>query len=559
MKKRKSKGLRIAVISSAAVAAAALLVSAANPDFVLGKNLQLLFNTFRELNLLYVDPVDPDQMLKDAAQGMVARLDPYTELFTESEVSQLELETTGKYAGIGALVRRKGDYVEISQPYRGFPADKAGLVIGDRILAVDGKDMKGAEVEEVSDRLKGDPGTAVRLKIEKMLTGDTVDLTVRRERIAIPAIAYYGKVADSIGYIVHDRFTEDCSEEVRKAFMALRREGINALIIDLRNNGGGILQEAVEIMSMFVPKGTEIVSMRGRMAELDAVFHTQHEPIDTQIAVAVMVNGYSASSAEIEAGAFQDLDRGVLVGQRTFGKGLVQTPRPLGYNAVLKVTTAKYYIPSGRCIQAIDYAHRDEQGRIGLVPDSLIREFRTANGRRVYDGGGVMPDLKTDTAGYLSGFSVALYAKGYIEDFANEYYKRHRTPVEIGTFRLTDADYADFTAFMADKEIGFESETQQALAQMREKAEREKYLDRISDDLDAISDKIRENRTDDLARFREEISRLIEDEIVLRYHYSQGVIQHKIGQDKELRQAVALLSDRARYREILSSQDTSRK
>lgn len=556
--KKHNRGIRYALISCVAILAGSLLISAANPDFLMGRNLHILFNMFRELSLFYVDPVDSDEMLQDAAIGMVSRLDPYTELIPESEMSNFEMETTGKYAGIGSLVRKNGDYVEIAQPYRGFPADKAGLVIGDKILAIDGTDTKGFEVAEVSKRLKGDPGTELRIKIQKMLTGETVELTIKRELVRISGVGYYGKVADSIGYIVHDRFTEDCSNDVRKAFTELRKEGITGLVIDLRGNGGGILQEAVKIMAMFVPKGTEVVSMRGRMKEVDATFRTQTEPIDTSIPVVVLVNSMSASAAEIVAGAFQDMDRGVLLGQKTFGKGLVQSPRPLGYNAYLKVTTAKYYIPSGRCIQAIDYAHRNEDGSVGYVPDSLIREFRTAGGRKVYDGGGVMPDLRTGQPGYVSRFAIALYTAGYAEDFANAYFKKHRTPVDVDRFALSDADYAEFVAFMADKEVEFESETQLAVTQLRQKAEREKYLPRIADELAVIESRIKEDKTSDLQLFREEIARMLEDEILLRYHYSQGVIRHKTAQDKDLQAAIALLRDNARYRTLLT-QDTSRK
>ena len=552
------KRLKYVLAIGAIVAAAGFSLSASRPDFALGRNIQILFNMFREVSLSYVDSVDTDKLLEDAAAGMVENLDPYTELIPENKMADFEIQTTGKYGGIGALIRKSGDYVAIAQPYEGFPADKAGLVIGDKLLAVDGENLKGYDVSKVSELLKGTPGTSMKLTVEKLLTGNPVDVSVKRERIVISGVPYYGVIDGDVGYILHDDFSEDCSDDMRTAFEKLKKQGITSLIIDLRGNGGGILQEAVKILSMFVPKGTEVVSMHGRTKSSDATFVTQAEPLDTQIPIAVLVNSMTASAAEIVSGALQDLDRAVLVGQRTFGKGLVQTPRPLGYNAFLKVTTAKYYIPSGRCIQAIDYTHRNDDGSVGLVPDSLIREYETAAGRKVYDGGGVMPDVRLDPV-YTSRFTMALYGKGYIEDFANDYYKRHREGVDADTFELPDGEYGLFVAFMQDKEMDFESETQEAVKDLRKKAEREKYLDRISGELDAIGEKLKDDKNTDLELFGDEIRKLIGDEIILRYHYETGVARHTALHDPEVRQAVEVLKDQNRYRQIVTSQDTPRK
>lgn len=555
---KKKRSYRYILVSGVIVLMGGLFMAAANPDFALGRNLQILFNLFRELNLLYVDPIDSDKMLKDAAEGMVSKLDPYTELIPESEMSDFEIMTTGKYGGMGAMIRKSGDYVVIAQPYRGFPADKAGLVVGDLLLEVDGKDIKGMDVADVSALLKGTPGTPLRLKVKRLLTDRTEEVSFKRERITISGVTYSGMVADSIGYIAHSDFTEDCSSDIRNAFMSLKKQGMKGLILDLRGNGGGILQEAVKILSMFVPKGTEVVRMQGRQKQTDATFITQNEPIDTEIPLVVLVNSTSASASEIVAGAFQDLDRGVLIGQRTFGKGLVQSTIPLGYNAYVKLTTAKYYIPSGRCIQAIDYTHRAEDGSVGAVPDSLIREYVTSRGRKVYDGGGVMPDIRIP-ASYYSNFAIQLYNNGFIEDFANEYYKQHREGVDVDTFTLSEGDYRDFVTFMADKPVDFESETQEALDQLRKKAERDKYLDRIGDELSAIESKIKEDKQADLESFRDDITRLIEGEILLRYHYKDGVARHNLPADPGVVEAVGLLNDPVRYREILHSQDTERK
>ena len=558
MKRKNKKRITYSLLSALIVLVGAGTIAATNPDFALGRNIQILFNMFRELSLLYVDEVDPEKLMLNAADGMTRELDPYTELIPEKEMADFEIMTTGKYGGMGAIIQKKGDYVMVAQPYKGSPADKAGLQIGDIILAVDDKDVKGLEIQEVSSMLKGTPGTELSLKVRKLLTDQEQELTIKRERIVLSALPYWGIIADSIGYISHKEFTEDCSADLRNAFISMKKEGIKGLIIDLRGNGGGILQEAVKILSMFVPKGTEVVSMRGRMKELDATFTTQSEPIDTEIPVVVLINGSSASAAEIVAGAFQDLDRGVLVGQRSFGKGLVQNTRPVGFNSFLKLTTAKYYTPSGRCIQVLDYSHRAEDGSVGAVPDSLIREYSTAGGRKVYDGGGIMPDIRMPE-NYYSRFTNMLFAKGYIEDFANLYFKKHREPIDVDTFEVTDADYNEFVAFMADKPIDSESDTKQTLDQLRQRAERDKYLDRIEEELNAIEEKIQDDKQTDLEAFKDELKMLLSNEIVMRYHYIGGVVRNNAHHDPEVLKAIEVLRDTTNYHRILTSQDTERK
>ena len=527
------------------------------PDFLLGKNIQILFNMFRDVSLFYVDSVDADRLLENAAAGMVSELDPYTELIPEKEMADFEIQATGKYAGIGAIIRKSGDYVMIAQPYKNFPADKAGLVVGDVIVAINGESIKGYDATKVSDMLKGTPGTSVKLTVEKLLTGEQEEVEIKRERIVISGVPYYGVIDGNVGYILHNDFSEDCSQDVLAAFEALKKQGITSLIIDLRGNGGGILQEAVKILSMFVPKGTTVVSMKGRSEDSNETFVTTTDPVDTEIPIAVLVNSMTASAAEIVSGALQDLDRAVLVGQRTFGKGLVQVTRPLGYNAYLKVTTAKYYIPSGRCIQSVDYAHRNEDGSVGMVPDSLIKEYKTVAGRKVYDGGGIMPDVRLDP-NYTSIFTMSLYAKGYIEDFANDYYKRHREGIDVDTFTLSDEEYGRFEAFMVDKEVEYDSETQEALKELRRKAEREKYADRISEELDRIAEKLKEDKEADLESFKDDVRKLLEKEIILRYHYNGGVARHVSLNDPEVHRAVEVLKNGEEYRRILTSQDTPR-
>ena len=377
------KGYRYLLTAVIAASAAALLTFAARNDFGLGRNMEITVNMMRELSLGYVDPVDPDKLMEGAAEGMVSDLDPYTEFIPEDQMSNFELLTTGKYGGVGSLIRKKGDWVTIAQPYKGSPADRAGLKIGDKILAIDGKDAKGFTTEQVSSRLKGDPGSKVRVTVEH-LTGGTETVTLQRERIAIPGVPYAGWVDEGIGYIRHSDFTEGCYEDMRAAIERLRSEGeLKGLILDYRSNGGGIMQEAVKILGMFVPKGTEVVSTKGRTEDSRRVYRTESEPILPDLPLAVLINGNSASASEIVTGALQDLDRAVIIGQRSYGKGLVQTPRPLGYNAMLKLTTAKYYIPSGRCIQAIDYSHSQEGTPFGTRLAHLgIHDPRRTQGLR---------------------------------------------------------------------------------------------------------------------------------------------------------------------------------
>lgn len=546
----------MAAIAAAAACGAALLVAAGpgKSDFALGRNMEILVNMLRDLDTFYVDEVNPDTLVMDAAYGMTARLDPYTEYIPAEAMQDFEFLTTGKYGGIGALIRQKGDYVVVAEPYEGFPADEAGLRIGDLIMAVDGEDARGFSTADVSRRLKGDPGTRVRLAVKRFYTGEVDTVEIERRRIAISGVPYHGFVSDSIGYIQHSDFTEDCSEDMLKAFMELRATGrLKGLVLDYRNNGGGILQEAVKILSMFVPKGTEVVSMRGRQHSVDKNFVTEREPVDVELPIVVLTNSNSASAAEIVSGALQDLDRAVLIGQRTYGKGLVQNTRPLGYNAFLKLTTAKYYMPSGRCIQAIDYARRNEDGSVKFVPDSLTREFSTRNGRRVFDGGGITPDLKLDPE-YSSRFAMVVYGRGYIDDFVDGYVLRHpdRAVSDPADFSLADGEYGEFMEFMEGKDVEFESETKRTLAKLRERAERELYMDSTMDvRLREIERSLNDDKRGNLLRYKDELSEIIEDNIILRSAYSRGVTARRLKSDPEVLKAVEVLRDGEAYARLL--------
>ncbi|MDE6508069.1 MAG: S41 family peptidase [Alistipes sp.] len=548
---------RYLLTAATAVAAAGLLTFGSRNDFGLGRNMEIAVNMMRELSVGYVDPVDPDKLMLGAAQGMVRDLDPYTEFIPAEEMSDFELMTTGKYGGIGSLIRKKGDRVVIAQPYKGSPADRAGLKIGDRILAIDGKDAQGFSTEQVSAALKGDPGTKVKISVEH-LDGTQQTFVLTRERIAIPSVPYAGWVADSIGYLRHSDFTEGSYEELRAAIERLRQERpLGGLILDYRSNGGGILQEAVKILSLFVPKGTEVVSTKGRTERSKQTYRTASEPAFPDLPLVVLINGSTASAAEIVAGALQDLDRAVLIGQRSFGKGLVQSTRPLGYNAMLKLTTAKYYIPSGRCIQAIDYSHSQE-GAVSAVPDSLVSEFATRAGRKVYDGGGIMPDLPAELE-YISRFAATLYALGFIDDFGDEYMRRHpEAPADLTAFSISDADYDDFRKFMQDKQVPYESDSRRALRQLRDAAKADRF-DAVGQQIAAIEERLHDDTQANIETYRKEIERSINSDIVLRHGYTQGVIARSLPDDKEVRQAVALLGDPQEYARILSEQDTRRK
>ena len=541
--------------ATALLGAAALLTFAAKNDFGLARNMETLVNMMRELSVYYVDEVDADRLMTDAAEGMVRRLDPYTVYMPEEEMTDFQFLTTGKYGGVGALIRKKGDGVVVAQPYKGFPADRAGLQIGDRFVEIAGKDARGMTTEQVSALLKGTPNTNVTIKVEKLLTGQVEEVKLRRERIAISGVGYAGFVADSIGYIQHRDFTEGCYEDMRAALEGLQKQGLKALVLDYRNNGGGILQEAVKIVSMFVPKGTEVVTTKGRTEH--TVYRTQLEPVAPTLPIVALVNDGTASAAEIVTGSLQDLDRAVLVGQRTFGKGLVQTTRPLGYNSFLKVTTAKYYIPSGRCIQAIDYSHSQE-GSVRAVPDSLISEFTTRAGRKVYDGGGVMPDIATDPE-YISRFALMLYALGFIEDFGDEYTRRNPgRQIDIRTFSITDKDYADFAEFMQDKKVPYESDTRRALKALKKAAEDDRFAD-LKNKFEQVEAELKDDTQTNLETYRTQVVETINNDIVMRHGYQAGVIEHSLSGDKEVKKAVEVLGDPAEYSRITREQDTKRK
>lgn len=552
----KNKFVKYTLLAVVVVAICTTTLFATRNDFGLGRNMEIMVNLMHAISTQYVDEVNADEMMENGAVGITSKLDPYTDFIPEKDMPDFEAMTTGRYGGIGALIRKKGDYVIVAEPYKGSPADENGLKIGDKIVAIDGEDMRGAKVEDISKRLRGKPNTTVKVTVERLLTGAREELNIRRQRIAIPSITYAGYVAEGIGYIRHADFTDRCYDDMRAAILRLQREGeLKSLILDYRNNGGGVLQSAIEVLSLFVPKGTMVVETRGRNKEQSKKFYTMYEPLLPNTPLAVLINGNSASAAEIVAGAIQDLDRGVLLGQRSFGKGLVQSTTPLGYNSYAKITVAKYYIPSGRCIQAVNYS---TDGRAVQVADSLIKEFKTARGRKVYDGGGVMPDKHIEPQ-YVSAFAVTLYLMGIIEDFGDDYIKRNGTKsIDVKTFSITDKDYDDFVAMAMKRDIPYKSESRTALEKLRKSLAKERNTS-LTESLDAIDNGLKDDKRNNLETFRKEITEQINQNIVLRYAYAEGVIANSLKGDKEIQEAVKLLSDKAEYNRIVTEQNTPRK
>ncbi len=535
-------------------AVSTLSIFAVSNDFDLVRNTEILINILRELSENYVDEVDTDDLMKYATEGMTKKLDPYTTYLPEEEMADFMTMTTGKYGGIGSVIRQSGDFVMVAQPYEGSPADKAGLIIGDKIVAIEGESAKGWSVSDVSSKLKGTPNTELNIRVKRLLDDNEEDITITRERISIPPIPYYGMVgeaSDSVGYIQQSEFSEGVAREMRKAIEDLRQKGMRTLILDYRNNGGGILQEAVDIVSLFAPKGTEVVKIKGRKDSTS--YYTSSAPIAPDMPLVVLINENSASAAEIVAGSLQDLDRAVLVGAKSFGKGLVQSPRPVGYNAYIKLTTSKYYIPSGRCIQAIDYSDHSSAGHSVKVADSLRRTFYTKGGRKVYDGGGVSPDIEVEPE-YVSRFAATLYAMGFIDEYCDIYFKRnHANTIDVETFTISEDDYTEFKEFIATKDVPYESATRRVLKSLKEAAIEDLYSD-VAADIEALESNLKDDKESNLETYRNEIIESINNNIVMRHDYVRGVIRRSLLDDTDLNRALEVALNVEEYNQILSQQ-----
>jgi carboxyl-terminal processing protease len=512
-------------------------------DFEIVKNLDIFYTMFRELNLFYVDDIDPEKIINTGITSMLNSLDPYTVFIPESEMDEFNFMTTGEYGGIGAIIRQSDDYTIIAEPYEGSPAAKAGLKAGDKLVSIDGFSTKGQLLSEVSEKLKGTPGTELKLVI--LSPGESKNRTVKflREQIRINNVSWYGKLDEKTGYIRLSNFTVGAGEETKNAFIDLKNKGIERLVLDLRGNPGGLLMEAVKVSNIFIEKGQMIVSTKGKVKQLNQNYLTMETATDKEIPIVVLINRGTASAAEIVAGAIQDLDRGVLVGQRTFGKGLVQTSRKLKYNAQLKVTTAKYYIPSGRCIQALDYTHRNEDGSVGFIPDSLITEFTTKKGRKVYDGGGISPDI-IDTISSYSQLALHLYAQNHIFGFATDYYVVNKAQLpDPLTFSISDEDFLNFKNMVAGKDFNYTTQSEDDFNKLVETAKRERYYDLAKEEFSALREKLAHNNENDIDLFRDEIIQLINEEIVSRYYYQSGRIMNSISSDEQIKRALTVFDE----------------
>ncbi len=527
-----------------------------NRNFLTSKYLDVFHAVFRELDLMYVDTIDIPGTLEAGISAMLSRLDPYTVYYPEDDEEDLKMMLTGKYAGVGAIIRyhKRYDRVVVVEPYEGMPALDAGLRAGDILLSIDGDDLKGLSVDKVSERLRGEAGTTLTVRAKREgVTDSILEVKLTRANIALPSVPYYTMLSDSIGYIILNSFTENCAREVRLALVELKDRGAKRLVFDLRGNGGGSLSEAVDITGLFVPKGTVVVTTRGKIAQATQSFRTRREPLDATMPLVVLVDGQSASASEIVAGAIQDLDRGVIMGRRTYGKGLVQTVRDLPYNSSLKLTTGKYYTPSGRCVQAIDYARRAEDGSVERIPDSLTTEYRTVAGRSVRDGGGITPDvpLQPDS---LPNILFYLANSDVLFDFATYYTRLHPTMPPVAEFVVTDSLYTAFLAAVKASDFTYDRQSERALAALKELARFEGYAESASAEFAALEKKLTHDIDHDFRYFEPRIKELLADELVSRYYYQRGSIEQTLKADSTVIRAYRLLADEPAYRAVLSGE-----
>ncbi|HKZ36215.1 MAG TPA: S41 family peptidase, partial [Chryseolinea sp.] len=493
--------------------------------FDIAKSLDIFATLFKEVNAYYVDEVDPKKLIGSGIEGMLESLDPYSDYISEDEVESFQITTTGQYGGIGALIGVVNKKTVITHPYKNFPAFKAGLKVGDELISVNGKSVQGKTTSEISTLLKGQPKTEIELKVRRYGKRETIAFKIAREKINITNLSFSGLVEPEIGYIRLDDFTPGASQEVSEAVRSLKNNGATKIILDLRNNPGGLLHEAVNIVGLFVPKGREVVSTKGKVEEWNKTYKTLSQAVDTKIPIVVLVSDGSASASEIVAGALQDYDRGLLVGGRTFGKGLVQTTRPLAYNSQLKVTTAKYYIPSGRCIQAMDYAHRKEDGSVERIADSLKLEFKTKNGRKVFDGGGLDPDVMVEDE-YAGTLTSALIRSGLIFEFASKYCGDHPQQPDFKSFQLTDKDFEQFLTFLKEQNFSYQTSSEETLSKLVETAKKELYYKDLEGPLGNLKKKVESSKASDLSDYRAEIIEILKEQIAFHYglHESQAEV-----------------------------------
>ena len=522
-------------------------------NFEIAKSLDIYNSLLRELNLNYVDEINPGELNETAIKAMLDGLDPYTVFIPESDIENAKFMTTGEYGGIGALIQYDGEYVRISEPYYGWPAQKSGLIAGDAILEVNGVDCHKKNTPQVSELLKGQPGTEVTLKVKRYGQEKPIEKTLKREKVKIDNIPYYKVFDNGVAYLSLSGFTRDAAKEMKEKFLEMRKDReLKGFILDLRGNGGGLMNEAVDIVNLFIPKGKPVVSMKGKAANSNSLHATTSEPVDLEIPLAILVDGNSASASEIVAGAIQDYDRGVIIGQRTFGKGLVQNILPLSYNTQMKVTVAHYYIPSGRCIQEIDYSHKKDTTEV--QNDSLGRPFKTMAGRTVYEGHGITPDVKVSRDPYATA-TAYLYGKNYIFDYANKYYSEHKSIDSADRFKIDDATYNDFVKFVNDKGFTYTTESEKAVEKLKKVAKEEGYLEQIKPQIEKLEKDLVADKANDLQKNRKDIEELLVSEIVGRYYYQKGRIVSALQNDPDLDRAMEILlntNGKDEYHTILS-------
>ena len=518
--------------------------------FEITKNLSIFSSVYKEIDMFYVEEVEPGKLMKTGLDAMLKSLDPYTNYIPESKIEDYRLMTTGEYGGIGSLIRKSGEYAIITEPYEGYPAQKSGLRAGDKILRIDGKDMKGKSTQEVSSLLKGQSGTKLEIVVDRDGTESVFDLI--RENVKLPEVAYYGIIDEneSVGYVKLNSFTNTASQRVGEALTDLEGKGMKKLVLDLRGNGGGLLNEAVNIVNFFIPKGSLVVETKGRVEEVNRTYKTQNQPWNLEIPVVVLIDDYSASASEIVAGSLQDLDRGVVIGRNSYGKGLVQQTKNLEFNAKVKLTIAKYYTPSGRCIQRLDYSDVDDDGSGTAVADSLIETFKTKNGREVKDGRGIDPDVQVDP-GLYSRLTETLVRKNLIFNYATEYRKTNDSIMPAKEFEISDQVYDEFIGFLKDKNYEYKNESEEYLEALTEIVKDEKYYDAAKDEIEALKTKLSADKTTDLQRFKDEVIEILENEIVSRYYYQNGRIEVAVKRDPYIINSIEVLNDTARYNGIL--------
>lgn len=548
---RITKSIIIVLIS---LSAFFLFIRATDEYFEISKNLDIFASLYREINTNYVDETKPGNIMKVGIDAMLRSLDPYTNYIPESQIEDYRFITTGQYGGIGALIQKREDYVIITETYDGFPAQKQGVLIGDKIIEVDGKDIKGKSTSEISEFLKGQPSSTVVIKLERGGNNKTelIEKKLIREEIQILNVPFYNEIEENIGYIKLSGFTQTASSEFYKAFKELKEKNqIKSLIIDLRGNGGGLLRESVTIVNYFVEKGTEVVRTKGKLKEWEQIYKALNSPVDKEIPIVVLVDENSASASEIVAGSFQDLDRAVVIGRRTFGKGLVQQTVDLSYNSKLKITVAKYYTPSGRCIQKLNYADRDSNQLAIEIPDSLIKEYKSlVNGRPLFDGKGIMPDIEVEGFS-ISNITIGLLRDNYVFDFATNFRLNHEKIEEPETYITSEVTLNEFKIFIGNKEFQYSTDAERILKKLKETSEKEHYFESIQSEYDKLNSKLLEEKERDFERHKNEISNYLSEEIVLRYYHQRGELIYSLKNDKYINEAISLLTNSEKYDAIL--------